>query len=165
MKAPFEQIVHEYGLNVLRVCRAVLDEHRAQDAWSETFLSALKAYPSLADDANVLAWLVRIARRKAIDELRRQRPELSWEQLPEKMLEKDVLAQSVVENLQLWQQVGLLPEKQRLVIAYRYLGGLDYAQIAQILSGSEAAARRAASDGIKKLRAMNPINEYFQELS
>lgn len=165
MKAPFEQIVHDYGLNVLRVCRAVLDEHRAQDAWSETFLSALKAYPKLADDANVLAWLVRIAHRKAIDELRRQRPEVSWEQLPEEAEETSDPAQSAVDNLQLWQQVGLLPEKQRLVVAYRYLGGLDYAQIAQILCGSEAAARRAASDGIKKLRAMNLNNEYFQELS
>lgn len=164
MKAPFEQIVHDYGLNVLRVCRAVLDEHRAQDAWSETFLAALKAYPTLAKDANVLAWLVRIAHRKAIDELRRQRPEVSWEQLPELKAGNADPAQTAVENLQLWQQVGLLPEKQRLVIGYRYLGGLGYAQIAQILSGSEAAARRAASDGIKKLRAMDLINEYFQEL-
>lgn len=75
MQAPFERIVQEYGLNVLRVCRALLDEHRAQDAWSETFLAALKAYPNLPEDANVAAWLVRIARNKAIDELRKHKPE------------------------------------------------------------------------------------------
>ena len=37
----------------------------------ETFLSALRAYPSLPADANVEAWLVTIAHRKAIDIVRK----------------------------------------------------------------------------------------------
>ncbi|MGH3472663.1 MAG: RNA polymerase sigma factor, partial [Nocardioidaceae bacterium] len=64
---PFERIVAEYGPTVLRVCRAVLGSVDADDAWSETFLSALTAYPNLDPDANVEAWLVTIAHRKAID--------------------------------------------------------------------------------------------------
>jgi DNA-directed RNA polymerase specialized sigma24 family protein len=43
----------------------------ADDAWSETFLSALRAYPRLPADANVEAWLVTIAHRKAIDLIRK----------------------------------------------------------------------------------------------
>ena len=54
-------------VEALRVCRAVLGPVDADDAWSETFLSALKAYPDLPDGANVEAWLVTIAHRKAID--------------------------------------------------------------------------------------------------
>jgi DNA-directed RNA polymerase specialized sigma24 family protein len=47
-KAPFEAVVADHGATVLRVCRAVLGSHTdAEDAWSETFLSALKAYPEL----------------------------------------------------------------------------------------------------------------------
>ena len=65
MKKPFEQIVDEHGPTVLRVCRAVLGPADAEDAWSETFLSALKAYPDLDPDANVEAWLVTIAHRQA----------------------------------------------------------------------------------------------------
>ena len=83
MQIPFERIVQDHGLAVLRVCRALLDEHRAQDAWSETFLAALKAYPDLPDDANVQAWLVTIAHRKAIDELRKNPSEVLAEVLPE----------------------------------------------------------------------------------
>ena len=64
---PFEQVVTEHGPTVLRVCRAVVGPHDAEDAWSETFLSALRAYPDLPADANVEAWLVTIAHRKAID--------------------------------------------------------------------------------------------------
>ncbi len=67
MKKPFEQIVTEHGGTVLRVCRAVVGPADADDAWSETFLSALKAYPDLPATANVEAWLVTIAHRKAID--------------------------------------------------------------------------------------------------
>src|SRR5260221_13537512 len=66
-KRPFEMVVAEHGATVLRVCRAVLGPADAEDAWSETFLAALKAYPQLPADANVEAWLVTIAHRKAID--------------------------------------------------------------------------------------------------
>src|SRR5690349_12644934 len=64
---PFEDIVTEYGPMVLRVCRAIVGPIEAEDAWSETFLSALRAYPDLAADTNIEAWLVRIAQRRAID--------------------------------------------------------------------------------------------------
>ena len=49
-KQPFEQLVSEHGPAVLRVCRAVLEPIDADDAWSETFLSALQAYPQLPAD-------------------------------------------------------------------------------------------------------------------
>ena len=152
MKQPFERIVQEHGLSVLRVCRSLLDEHRAQDAWSETFLAALKAYPQLDPHANVQAWLVRIAHNKAIDELRRHPAENLRAQPAEDRPVHGHDPQGAVEDLELWQVVRQLPEKQRLVIAYRYLGGLDYRQIAHILSGTPAAARRAAADGIINLR-------------
>src|SRR5437764_541315 len=70
MKQPFEKVVEQHGGTVLRVCRVILGVHDAEDAWSETFLAAMRAYPDLPDDANAEAWLVTIAPRKAIDVLR-----------------------------------------------------------------------------------------------
>ncbi len=67
VKQPFEAVVAQHGATVLRVVRAVVGPADADDAWSDTFLAALKAYPQLPTDANVEAWLVRIAHRKAID--------------------------------------------------------------------------------------------------
>ena len=49
--------------------------------------------------------------------------------------------------------VRSLPEKQRLAVAYHHLGGLPYAEVAALTGGTAAAARRAAADGIAKLRA------------
>src|ERR1700727_161770 len=66
-KQPFEAVVAAHGATVLRVCRAVLGPADADDAWSETFLSALKAYPDLPAAANVEAWPGPIAPRKPID--------------------------------------------------------------------------------------------------
>src|SRR5467141_4349529 len=67
---PFEEIVAEHGPVVMRVCRALLDPADAADAWSETFLSALEAYPQLRPESSIRGWLVTIAHRKAIDQLR-----------------------------------------------------------------------------------------------
>ena len=86
---PFEQIVADFGPMVLRVCRAVVGPDEAEDAWSETFLAALRAYPQLDEGANVEAWLVTIAHRKAIDATRaaavgEHRVTLPGEQLPDR---------------------------------------------------------------------------------
>ncbi|MDQ3342552.1 MAG: RNA polymerase subunit sigma-24, partial [Actinomycetota bacterium] len=50
---PFELVVERHGPTVLRVCRAVVGPDSAEDAWSETFLSALRAYPRLRPGSNV----------------------------------------------------------------------------------------------------------------
>jgi DNA-directed RNA polymerase specialized sigma24 family protein len=47
-----------------------------------------------------------------------------------------------------------LPHKQRLAVAYHHLAGLPYSEIAAITGGTTDAARRAAADGMKRLRAL-----------
>lgn len=150
MKQPFERVVAEHGETVLRVCRVVVGFDDAEDAWSETFLAALRSYPDLPGDANVQAWLVTIAHRKAIDILRRRRragPPI--ESLPERASTLDVPGAA---DPDLWDAVTALPSKQRQAVAYHYLAGLPYAEIAELIGGSAEAARKAASDGIKALR-------------
>jgi RNA polymerase sigma factor (sigma-70 family) len=150
MKPPFELIVAEPGETVLRVCRVVVGVVDADDAWSETFLSALRAYPELPADANVQAWLVTIAHRKAIDIIRsRQRQGISVDEVPEQPSTRD-LPGSV--DLDLWDAVSALPTKQRQTVAYHYLAGMPYADIAELIGGTAEAARRSAADGIKALR-------------
>ncbi|MCY7417015.1 MAG: RNA polymerase subunit sigma-24, partial [Chloroflexi bacterium] len=56
------------------------------------------------------------------------------------------------ETSGLWDALRALPLKQRQTVAYHYLIGLPYREIAAIVGGSEDAARRAAADGIAALR-------------
>lgn len=152
MSEPFEHVVRAHGATVLRVCRAVVGPHDAEDAWSETFLAALRAYPDLPADANVEAWLVTIAHRKAIDLLRsRRRAAVPIENLPERPS-----ASPAVGGWQrdLWEDLARLPDKQRAAVVYHHVAGLPHAEVAAILGGSPAAARRASADGIAALREM-----------
>jgi RNA polymerase sigma factor (sigma-70 family) len=149
---PFEKVVDRYGTTVLRVCRAVVGPVAAEDAWSETFLAALQAYPALRPGSNVEAWLVTIAHRKAIDQVRAQarRPVPAGE-LPERP-SADGLPGSSDDDDELWAALKELPLKQRQCVAYHYLAGLPYAEIAALVGGTADSARRAAADGIAALR-------------
>ncbi len=155
-KQPFETVVATHGATVLRVCRAVVGDSDADDAWSETFLSAMKAYPDLPADANVQAWLVTIAHRKAIDVIRATgRRAIPVAHPPETPV---VAADhgNTDRDLDLGCALATLPAKQRQSVAYHYLAGLPYAEVAAILGGSAVAARRAAADGIATLRRTYP---------
>jgi RNA polymerase sigma factor (sigma-70 family) len=148
VKQPFAAVVSEHGPVVMRVCRAVLGPVDADDAWSETFLSAMKAYPDLPADANLEAWLVTIAHRKAIDVTRtRGRQPIPTDAVPDTPTHPPTDRD---DDLAL--ALGRLPPKQQQAVAYHYLADLPYADVADILGGSTDAARRAAADGIATLR-------------
>ncbi|MDT7756468.1 MAG: hypothetical protein QOH27_2366 [Mycobacterium sp.] len=152
VKEPFEAVVTDHGPVVLRVCRAVVGPIDADDAWSETFLSAMKAYPDLPVDANVEAWLVTIAHRKAIDIARaRTRRAIPTDDLPE-----PPAAPLATRDDDLADALAQLPDKQRQSVAYHYLAGLPYSDVAAMLGGSTESARRAAADGVATLRRTYP---------
>jgi RNA polymerase sigma factor (sigma-70 family) len=167
-KPPFESVVSAHGRTVLRVCRAILGPADADDAWSETFLSALKAYPDLPAGANVEAWLVTIAHRKAIDVTRAAaRRAIPVAETPDTPAAVSGVANGggpaapgegvgLVGDDDLADALTRLPAKQKQAVAYHYLAGLPYADIAAILGGSAEAARRAAADGVATLRRSYP---------
>jgi RNA polymerase sigma factor (sigma-70 family) len=147
---PFEQIVAEHGPVVLRVCRALLGPVDADDAWSDTFIAGLRAYPDLRPDSNVRGWLVTIAHRKAIDHIRKaNRSPRPTRDVPE-VVATDAPAGRPDEELRA--ALDALPPKQRGAVVYHYLAGLPYAEVATLLESNESAARRSAADGIANLR-------------
>src|ERR1700733_3503487 len=149
MKPPFEKVVAQHGATVLRGVRAVVGHADADDAWSDTFLAAMKAYPDLPADANLEAWLVTIAHRKAIDIIRAtSRRAIPIAHTPDRPSPD----QADECHGDLTDAVATLPTKQRQAVAYHYLAGLPYAEIAALLDSTAAAARRAAADGVATLR-------------
>jgi RNA polymerase sigma factor (sigma-70 family) len=152
-KQPFEAVVAAHGATVYRVCRAILGPVDADDGWSETFVAALNAYPELPDGANIEAWLVRIAHRKAIDVTRaRARRATPVAEVPE----RPSAQRADGRDLDLEAALATLPPKQRQAVAYHYLGGLPYREVAAVIGGTSDAARRSAADGIANLRKHYP---------
>lgn len=151
---PFEAVVDEEGPVVWRVCRSMLGPADAEDAWSETFLAALGAYPGLPPGSNVRGWLVTIAYRKAVDGLRaRNRRAEPWAEPPERAAASPP---GRLEHAELLDALAGLPPKQQACVVLRHLGDLPYDEIATQLGISPAAARRNTADGIAALRR-NPM--------
>jgi RNA polymerase sigma factor (sigma-70 family) len=155
---PFQAFIDEHARPVLSYLRATVGPVDADDCFQETFLSALRAYSRL-DGANPRAWVLTIARRKAIDHhrARTRRPEPRAE-LPEAVAAGGKEAGRGVGGAGswqegLWRQVATLPPKQRHAVALRFAADLSYRDVGVALDCSEDAARRNVHEGLKKLRA------------
>jgi len=145
---PFQRVLDAHADTVLRYLTAALGAHDAEDAFQETFLAALRAYPRLRTSSDVRAWLLTIARNKALDAHRtRQRRPIPVETLPERSITSpdealdDLSAISAVKS-----------SRAREVLLLRYAADLSHKEIARILGTTEAASRRAAADGLRTLR-------------
>lgn len=152
---PFEAVVVDHGPVVLRVVRALLGPADADDAWSETFLAALEAYPRLRPGSDVRAWLVTIAHRKAVDRLRASsRAPVASSDVPALTAGVEAGFDEAVAGRDpaLWAALAALPFKQRAAVAYHHVAGLPYAEVGALIGSSEVAARRSASDGLAALR-------------
>jgi RNA polymerase sigma factor (sigma-70 family) len=146
---PFQQVLDAHRDVVWRVCVAGAGREEAEDAFQETWLSALRAYPRLDEGANLRAWLITIAQRKAIDvhRARARRPIPAGESLPD----RGVPATPEPDD-ELWSRVRALPPGQRAAITLRYAGDLRATEVARALGISDEAARRRIADGLKTLR-------------
>ncbi|HEU4658024.1 MAG TPA: sigma-70 family RNA polymerase sigma factor [Capillimicrobium sp.] len=145
---PFQQVLDAHRDAVWRVCVAVAGRDEAEDAFQETWLSALRAYPRLGEGANVRAWLLTIAHRKAIDVHRgRARRPIVTDRLPEAAAPPEP-----ERDDGLWDAVRELPPGQRAAITLRYAGDLRPVEVAEVLGISDDAVRRRIADGLKNLR-------------
>jgi DNA-directed RNA polymerase specialized sigma24 family protein len=109
----------------------------------------MTAYPDRPADANVEAWLVTIAHRKAIDVTRAAARRASP---TDELTDAGIVDAVDGRDLDLADQLARLPAKQRHAVAYHYLAGLPYTDVAAVVGGTVDAARRAAADGIANLR-------------
>lgn len=141
---PFERFYDEHRVEVLRLLRRRLGADRAEDAFQETFLRALRAYGRLEHGDHLRAWVLTIAQNVALDTYRRTR---RTEELVDAAVEDSRPAYEELSEL-----TGGLPPKERAAIVLRYGYDLPYDQIAAALGSSEDAARQAASTGVRRLR-------------
>src|SRR3954470_3210507 len=150
---PFQATLDEHRDVVARFLVASVGRQEADDCLQETLLSALRAYPRLRPGSNVRAWLLTIARNKAMDShrARRRQPVPAGEHI-------EMAAPAGAElngdgpDEELWALVRDLPAKQRGAVVLRFVNDLSHREIATVLDCSEAAARRSLHEGLTKLR-------------
>jgi RNA polymerase sigma factor (sigma-70 family) len=145
---PFQRLLDEHADVVLRFCAASVGPVDADDAFQETVIAALRAYPRLRHTDNLRGWLLTIAHNKTLDlhRARARRP------IPVEHVHETPVHDPPHPDQELWDAVDDLPPKQRGAVLLRFLGDLSHREIATVLGSSEDAARRSLADGLSKLR-------------
>ena len=157
-KVDFEILIELHSRELyVYLWRLLGDEAEAQDALQDTYLRAWKAYERLDAEANVRAWLYKIAGNWARTLLKKRSRGDGYS--------RDFVAgladgrkgpgEQVAERerlIELHSAVMDLPDRQREAILMRKYQELDYAEIAAALDCSEDSARANVYQGLKKLR-------------
>jgi RNA polymerase sigma factor (sigma-70 family) len=146
---PFESFYEDTREAVLGHLARLLGRAAAEDAFQETFLRALRAYPSLRHGEHLRAWIFTIATRVAYDERAHDGRRSARNNL---LFETESTADSLPAYKELEELTAELPPKERAAVVLRYGYDLDYDSIGTALGSSEDAARQAASSGVRRLR-------------
>lgn len=150
---PFQVLLDAHGSDVHRFLVSMVGAHDADDCYQETWLAALRAYPRLSDSNHLRGWLLTIAHRKAIDQLRLRRRAIPVAEVPD---QPDSASSNPTppgaRDEELFERVRGLSDKQRTAVALRFVADLAYAELGQVMGTSEEAARRNVHEGLTKLR-------------
>jgi RNA polymerase sigma factor (sigma-70 family) len=149
---PFQAFLDEHLEQVRAFLRGMVGPEAAEDCLQETFLAALRAYPR-AHSGNLRAWVLTIARRKAVDHHR------DAARRPPPVADVDARAPAdgglgmAARDSAIWSAVAELPPAQRAAVVLRFAVDLRYREVGAALGCSEEAARRSVHEGLTKLRA------------
>lgn len=150
---------------VLRYLWVVVGQ-AAEDVASETWLQAAREVRRYRGDAaGFRVWLFRVARHRALDELRRAGRRLedpAGLHAAEDLAARDDPAGEAVERMatrQALRMIADLPPDQAEAVMLRVVAGLDVAQTAAVLRKRPGAVRVAAMRGLRRLATVLPAQD------
>jgi RNA polymerase sigma-70 factor (ECF subfamily) len=122
----YSQVVYAVALRVLA------DRSSAEDILQDVFMQLWRKPQAFnASRGSLAAWLAVIARNRAIDQLRRKRPEL---EAVESVISVDPNLENTAERNQAIERVravlGGMPEEQRAALEMAFFEGLTHVEIA-----------------------------------
>ena len=131
-----------------RVAFALLRDHEdAGEAVQEAFARAVRAEASFRGEGELEAWVWRTLTNLCLDAKRQEARRNGAGTIPQEPPEETGLDAEVREA------VGLLPERQRLVLFLRYYADLPYERIGEVLGiqrGTVAATLHAAHASVRQ---------------
>jgi RNA polymerase sigma factor (sigma-70 family) len=159
---PFQAFLDDHLRPVRAFLRGMVGPNDAEDCLQETFLAALRAYPR-AHPGNLRAWVLTIARRKAIDHHRSRARGPTPVAEPQQLIDGRTGREGTgsvdgpigmsPRDSEIWAAVAELPPSQRAAVVLRFAVDLRYRDVGEAMGTSEEAARRNVHEALKKLRA------------
>jgi RNA polymerase sigma-70 factor (ECF subfamily) len=146
-EAAVRSIMQSNNRRLYRLARGILrNDSEAEDVVQETYVRAFTNLEHFRGDSSLSTWLSRIAMNEALGRLRRQRPSVEWNSLPQGALEAQIIQfplsspddpeksmaqreiQHVVEHA-----IDELPVTFRLVLVTRVIEGMTIEETAEVL--------------------------------
>lgn len=151
-----DEALEQYGGLVIHLAwRITRDQEETRDICQDVFLKLHTAWANGQQIAQLKAWLSTATLRAALNSRRRNRRLVPLSETALPVGAEGELAQVDRQLLldQVHRLVLLLPERQQEVFVLRHFEGLPFEEIAQALGCSPLAARSAAFQALKKMRA------------
>lgn len=171
--AAFSALFDRYKDYVYRLALMLLrNSSDADEVVQETFLDLLRALPRYDVDgpARFETWLYRVSVNRCRMRLRRTRPpSADWDEMAERLSsanprhDPETIAMQGEMRRTVWQAVDGLADHHRLVILLRYLYGLPYQEIADVLEISLGTVKSRLYTAHRQLRQRLAADETVVE--
>ena len=149
----FRVLVERESTSVVRACLRVLgDLHDAEDAAQESFVTAYRSLDTWRGEGSFGAWMARIAVRVAIRQASRRRPVTRIDQDPAAIAlrgEREIAVRMAVAGLD---------EPYREIVALRFFGDLQLAEIAAVTGRPLGTVKTHLHRGLRRLRESLPLD-------
>lgn len=148
---------------VYNFCRHYLrDDHLAQDAMQEVYISVLHNIKKINDPTLFIAWLNRICFNICYDMTRKNisSDDISAQEIMDLLHDEhpdsnpELMSQKKDEVRRIHQAVESLPFNQRQVITMRYFNNMKIQEIAVSLDLSRSTVKRYVAAGLKALKIL-----------
>ena len=131
------------------VTLAVGDRWLAEEATAEAFARALERWPSVRAMRSPSAWVYAVALNRVRTTLRRRSVERRF--VLRHRAPPSAAPPQPEPDVALWQAVAQLPQRERLMVVFRYVGDLPEADIAQALGVTRGTVSSTLSRARQRL--------------
>jgi RNA polymerase sigma-70 factor (ECF subfamily) len=162
--AAFQALVERHRSMVYRVAYQFAGNHHdAEDIAQEVFIKVYRSLDRFRQDAQLTSWMYRIVMNACIDHRRRRFPagaapfgdeaEQKMLNTPEETPGPEDRAYAGELGQVLEQEIGRLPQGQRVVFVMRHHQGLKLSEIASALGLAEGTVKRQLHAAVHRLRS------------
>lgn len=148
---------YEYRAELTEICRRIVgDTSLAEDVVQETYLQAVKNIHKLERRDGLMPWLVTVATRRSLNELRRRKYSTVVEEMPERQTAPEFdpcVAVTLTDEFDRVNSImSTLTTRERDLLMKQVYEGLSLVELAEIEGSSAASVRSVLSRARSKIK-------------
>lgn len=158
----FDELFLRYRRFVFKIVFRIVDDTMLSEDLTQTVFFKLWKAPLSFRDGSLPAWITRVSRNCALDELRRRRPSVKFSDIAADQLTPFERVAADLDARRLRGAVLGLTAAQRLVIELNFFAGLTHGQIADLTSIPLGTVKTRIRAGLQSLRSALDENNTAQ---